>query len=70
VVDVASGGVVTHGQSVGNKRIDFLMAPAAAAGACEFPTDLGTTCMNVSNHYRIIACIIVFVEMLKILDSP
>jgi hypothetical protein len=45
VVEVASGSVLTQGESVGNKRIDFLMAPPAPAAAavdqCEFPTDLG-----------------------------
>jgi hypothetical protein len=53
VVDASSGAVLTHGQSVGNKRIDFfLIAPKnASAGACDFPTDLGNhQCLGLTHQ--------------------
>ena len=42
VIEVASGAVLTHGESVGNKRIDMLMNTThAEPSGCDFPTDLG-----------------------------
>ena len=43
VIEVASGVVLTQGESVGNKRIDLLMNTTHSIDptTCDFPTDLG-----------------------------